>query len=163
MNILDWINFGKVSAERDENLAKYFYDNGVLKNIISSPLSFLILGRKGAGKTAVFKYITEKTEDFLSKNDVLVSLSFDDYNWNIHSLLLNNDKAESLAYRQSWKFIILIEAIKAVRSWYIKEKKAVPREIEKTHKLLEKLFDSPLPSIYQIIGTKLLTLTGLKL
>jgi len=163
MNILDWVNFGKVSAERDENLAEYFYDNGVLKNIISSPLSFLILGRKGAGKTAVFKYITEKKEDFLSEKDILVSLSFDDYNWNIHSLLQNNEKADSLSYRQSWKFIILIEAIKAIRGWYVKNGKSVPNEIEKAHKLLEKLFDSPIPSIYQIIGTKLLSLSGLKL
>jgi Cdc6-like AAA superfamily ATPase len=77
----------KVSAERDENLAEYFYDNGLLKSLISSPLSFLILGRKGAGKTAVFKYITEKSEDYLGAKDILVSLSFDDYNWNIHSLL----------------------------------------------------------------------------
>ncbi|KRD12495.1 ATPase [Flavobacterium sp. Root901] len=163
MNILDWVNFGKVSAERDENLAEYFYDNGVLKNIISSPLSFLILGRKGAGKTAVFKYLTEKKEDFLSEKDLLVSLSFDDYNWNIHSLLQNNEKADSLSYRQSWKFIILIETIKAIRNWYIKNNKSAPKEIEKAHKLLEKLFDSPVPSIYQIIGNKLLSLSGLKL
>lgn len=163
MDILDWINFGKVSAERDENLAEYFYDNGVLKNIISSPLSFLILGRKGAGKTAVFKYLTEKTDNFLTDKDILVSLSFDDYNWNIHSLLQNNEKAESLSYRQSWKFIILIETVKAIREWYIINQKSVPKQIENAHKLLEKLFDSPIPSIYQIIGKKLLTLSGLKL
>lgn len=163
MDILDWINFGKVSAERDENLAEYFYDNGVLRNIISSPLSFLILGRKGAGKTAVFKYLTEKSQEYLSENDILVSLSFDDYNWNIHSLLQNNEKADSLSYRQSWKFIILIETVKAIKSWYSKNNLSAPKEIEKAHKLLEKLFDSPIPTIYQIIGTKLLSLSGLKL
>lgn len=163
MEITDWINFGKVSAERDELLTQYFYDNGVLKSIIASPLSFLILGRKGAGKTAVFKYITENPSKYLTSKDILVSLSFDDYNWNIHSLLTNAEKAESLSYRQSWKFVILVETIKNIRKWHIENKKTVPSKIENANKLLEKIFDTPVPSIYQIIGKKLLALSGLKL
>jgi hypothetical protein len=163
MNILDWINFGKVSAERDDLLVKYFFDNGVLKSIIESQSSFLILGRKGAGKTAVFKYLTENKSDFISKEDILIPLSFEDYNWNIHSLLTNNDKAESLSYKQSWKFVILIETIKAIYSWYKVKELNVPKDIEKANKILEKLFDSPVPSIYQIIGKKLLSLSSIKL
>lgn len=31
MAILDWLEVGKVAAERDENLSKYFYDTGVSK------------------------------------------------------------------------------------------------------------------------------------
>jgi hypothetical protein len=163
MNILDWINFGKVSAERDDLLSKYFYDNGVLKNVIASPSSFLILGRKGAGKTAVFKYLAENKGSFITQNDILIPLSFEDYNWNIHSLLVNPEKAESLAYKQSWKFVIIIESIKAINSWYEDNGKSVPKEIEKANKLLEKLFDSPVPSIYQIIGKKLLSISSFKL
>lgn len=34
MSILDWIDVGKVSAERDINLNNYFYDNGTLKKLI---------------------------------------------------------------------------------------------------------------------------------
>lgn len=33
MTILDWIDFGKVSAERDDLLSRYFFDNGVLKAV----------------------------------------------------------------------------------------------------------------------------------
>jgi len=163
MNILDWINFGKVSAERDDLLVKYFYDNGVLKGVIDSPSSFLILGRKGAGKTAVFKYLSENRKDFITDNDILIPLSFEDYNWNIHSLLINADKAESLSYKQSWKFVIIVESIKAIKIWYQNNNKTAPPEIEKANKLLEKLFDSPIPSIYQIIGKKLLSLSSIKL
>lgn len=163
MNILDWINFGKVSAERDDLLIKYFYDNGVLKNVIESPTSFLVLGRKGAGKTAVFKYLAENKGAYISKKDILISLSFEDYNWSIHSLLTNPEKAESLSYKQSWKFVIIIESIKAVNNWYKENGKTVPKEIEKANKLLEKLFDSPVPSIYQIISKKLLSISSLKL
>ncbi|MCC6371351.1 MAG: ATPase [Bacteroidia bacterium] len=163
MNLLDWLEFGKVSAERDELLLKYFYDNGVLKKIIESKLSFLILGRKGAGKTAVFKFLTENPTHSITPKDILVPLSFDNYNWNIHSLLTNDDKAESHAYRQSWKFVILIEAIKCLSEHYKKNGKNVPNEIEKAHKILEKLFDSPVPSIYNIIGKKILSLSKFSL
>jgi hypothetical protein len=163
MNILDWINVGKVSAERDDLLSNYFYDNGVLTGTIASPSSFLVLGRKGAGKTAVFKYLTENKKDFLGDNEVLISLTFEDYNWNIHSLLSNPDKAESLSYKQSWKFVILVESVKAIYSWYQENNKTPPKEIEKANNLLEKLFDSPLPSIYQIISRKLLSLSSFKL
>ncbi|STR22357.1 hypothetical protein [Klebsiella oxytoca] len=36
-DILSWIDVGKLSAERDDNLINYFHDNGVLKNIIDTP------------------------------------------------------------------------------------------------------------------------------
>ncbi|UJB73231.1 hypothetical protein HRE53_31515 (plasmid) [Acaryochloris sp. 'Moss Beach'] len=67
MNVLDWINVGKVSAERDDNLVHYFYDNGVLKTVLESNSSFLILGRKGSGKTAVFRYLKENPQSYLSQ------------------------------------------------------------------------------------------------
>ncbi|EPV8439215.1 hypothetical protein ACWASX_005353 [Klebsiella variicola] len=112
-DILSWIDVGKLSAERDDNLIHYFHDNGVLKNIIDTPSSFLVLGRKGAGKTALFRYLTSNPYRFLKKDEVLVSLSFEDYNWRVHSLLSNEYAAGSLAYKQSWKFVILVEVIKA--------------------------------------------------
>jgi hypothetical protein len=163
MNLTDWINFGKVSAERDDLLIKYFYDNGVLNGVITSPSSFLILGRKGAGKTAVFKYLSENKTAYIKSNDVLIPLTFEDYNWNIHSLLSNKDKAESLSYKQSWKFVIIIEAIKSLHDWHKAKGHKTPPRIEKAHKLLEKLFDSPIPTIYQIMSRKLLSISSLKL
>lgn len=87
MDILDWINVGKVSAERDELLSEYFFDNGVLKTVIDSSSSFLVLGRKGAGKTAVFTHLSDNRKKFIDKRDLLIPLSFEDYNWNIHALL----------------------------------------------------------------------------
>ncbi|WP_241051714.1 P-loop ATPase, Sll1717 family [Achromobacter xylosoxidans] len=163
MSVLDWINFGKVSAERDDLLSHYFFDNGVLKSICDSPTSFLILGRKGAGKTAIFRHLTENPRKFLGSNDLLVSLSFEDYNWNIHALLKNENKSESLLYKQSWRFVILIESLKAVSGWFVNSGKPPPKQIITATKLLERLFDSPVPSIYQIVGRKLLSLSGFTL
>ncbi len=129
LNILDWIDIGKVSAERDDLLSEYFFDNGVLKSVIESPSSFLIVGRKGAGKTAVFKHLSENKDRFISKKDLLIPLSFDDYNWKIHTLLVDENKAESLAYKQSWRFVIIIECIKAYKAWFIKNNRKVPKKI----------------------------------
>ena len=107
MNILEWIDFGKVSAERDDLLQHYFFDNGVITSTVKSPSSFLILGRKGAGKTAVFQHFCELRNDYIDSSCILIPLSFEDYNWNVHALLLDEGRAESLAYKQSWKFVIL--------------------------------------------------------
>lgn len=161
--ILDWINFGKVSAERDDLLSKYFFDNGVLGSVIDSPSSFLILGRKGAGKTAVFRHLKENSNQFIKGEDILIPLSFEDYNWNVHSLLTNANKAESLLYKQSWRFVILVECVKAYGEWFKNNSHAVPKKIAASTKLLEKIFDSPVPSIYQIVGKKLLSLSTIKL
>lgn len=163
MDILDWIDVGKVSAERDDNLVKYFYDNGVLKSVLESKSSFLVLGRKGAGKTAVFRYLQENSQNFLSARDVLVPLSFEDYNWKVHSLLGDSQAAESLAYKQSWRFVILVEVIKAYHSKCTETQTPIPPDIQKAQKLLEKIFTHPLPSIYQLIGRKLLGLSKVKL
>lgn len=162
MNLLQWLQFGKVSAERDDQLSMYFFDNGVLKQTVDSETSFLVLGRKGAGKTAVFKYLTENPAEY-TKDEILIPLSFEDYNWNIHSLLDNSRKIESLSYKQSWKFVIVVESIKAIHKSYIISNKKIPKELKKATSLLEKLFDSPIPSINQIIGKKILTLSSLKL
>lgn len=163
LTILDWIDFGKVSAERDDLLSSYFFDNGVLKAVCESPTSFLVLGRKGAGKTAIFRHLTENPRNFLGPEDLLVPLSFEDYNWNIHALLTNENKAESMLYKQSWRFVVLVESLKAISGWYSKSGKAAPKQIAAATKLLERLFDSPVPTISQIVGRKLLSLSNFKL
>ncbi|WP_394423652.1 hypothetical protein [Vreelandella stevensii] len=73
--MIEWIEFGKVSAERDENLSEYFFENGVLQEVINDKNSFLVLGRKGAGKTAVFQHLRDNSEKYLDSTDKLSSLS----------------------------------------------------------------------------------------
>jgi hypothetical protein len=162
MSILDWIEFGKVSAERDDNLSAYFYDNGVLASAIASPTGFLLLGRKGAGKPALFKYFEENRADFLQPDDILLPQSFEDYNWNIHAVLADETKAASMIYKQSWKFVIYAEAVKALAVYY-SSKGDTPKKIRNAARMLEKLFDTPAPSIYQLIGRKMLDLSKVKL
>ncbi|WP_305907806.1 hypothetical protein Q9L42_013895 [Methylomarinum sp. Ch1-1] len=53
----DIANFGKVEAE-DDAVLDYFVEMNVTENVDSND-AFLVLGRKGSGKTALFRYFTK--------------------------------------------------------------------------------------------------------
>lgn len=135
----------------------------MIRSAIDSPAAFLVLGRKGAGKTALFKYLDENRGDFLSEADILLPQSFEDYNWNIHAILADETKATSMVYKQSWKFVIYAETVHALVEHYARVRVDAPVKIKNAAKMLSKLFDTPTPSIYEIIGRKMLQLSKLKL
>ena len=54
---------GATAAENDPDLIECFHDNGTLAKIADGSFSVLA-GRKGAGKTAITKYLAEKYEDY---------------------------------------------------------------------------------------------------
>lgn len=152
-----------MAAERDDHLSEYFFDNGVLSRVLTSPTSFLVLGRKGAGKTAVFNFLQQNPGRYLEKNDRLVSLTFEDYKWNVHALLQNPHAAESLAYKDSWRFVMYVEALTAIAAWAGEVGEALPKSAVSARKIISRLFDSPEPGIYQLIGKKLLSISRVRL
>lgn len=163
MALLDWIDFGRVSAERDQTLQKYFFDNGVLQKVVGNEHHFLILGRKGAGKTALFKYFIGHASQFIGSKNIISSISFDDYNWNIHALLSDDSKPAATVYKQSWKFIFFVEVLRVYDEWATREGVQKTKSFQIAERLLRKLFDNVLPTTLQLIGEKLLKLSKLKL
>jgi hypothetical protein len=163
MDILSWIEIGLVSAERDKNLVHYFYDGGVVKSVLESEKHFLILGRKGAGKTAVFQYLQTKPAGVFRETDLLVPLSLVDYSWNAHALLARPEKAASMAQRDSWRLVMAIESIRAIVSSCEQRSVALPKEMEAASALLERIFSKPIPSWTDLIAGKLFRLSKLKL
>jgi hypothetical protein len=163
MDILSWIDVGQVSAERDGNLVHYFYDGGVVKSVLDSEKHFLILGRKGAGKTAVFQYLQTKPAAVLKGNDVLVPLSLVDYSWNAHALLARPEKLGSMAQRDSWRLVMAVEAIRAIIAWCEERGVAPSKEIAAASSILEKIFSKPIPTWSDLITGKLFRLSKLKL
>ncbi|NBB25017.1 ATPase [Porphyrobacter sp. SLTP] len=155
--MIDWIDFGQVSAERDENLSSYFFENGVLQAVVDNRYRFLVLGRKGAGKTAVFQHFNENYGRYLNEGDIAVNLSLQNYSWDVHSLLSAEGKASSLAYIQSWKYIIYLLCVKEIAG------KVKSKKIRDAVKIIERIYSSPVPSLGQVIGQKLLQLSKLKL
>lgn len=161
--ILDWLNVGEVSAERDQNLASYFYDAGVSKNIIANPKQYLLLGRKGAGKTAVFLHLTRKPADLFKTDDLVVGLSLQSYNWQAHQLLIDAQKEGGFQHRDSWRFVLYLETVKAVVTHLKNANKEVPKRLERAAAILEKLFSTPVPSWTDLLGEKIFGLGSFEL
>ena len=139
-NIADWVSVGEVSAERDSNLSNYFFDAGVSKSIIDSSKQYLLLGRKGAGKTAVFLHLASKPNNLFKNNDLIIPLSLQSYNWQAHELLADRQKAGGYQHRDSWRFVLYVESIRAIYIHCTENKISLPDKIKKAAKLLEKLF-----------------------
>lgn len=162
-NIADWVSVGEVSAERDSNLSNYFFDAGVSKSIIDSSKQYLLLGRKGAGKTAVFLHLASKPNNLFKNNDLIIPLSLQSYNWQAHELLADRQKAGGYQHRDSWRFVLYVESIRAIYIHCTENKISLPDKIKKAAKLLEKLFSKPVPTWTDLLGEKLYTLAGLDL
>ncbi len=162
MSVLKWIDVGKVAAERDENLIHYFYDNGISKTIVNSNNQFLLLGRKGAGKTAVFLHLARKPSTIFKNEDIVLSLSFNNYSWNAHAILKNEEKADSISFFQSWRLVLLLESIKNLASYF--EQNGIRSDaMIKATKVLKRLFKTPIPTWKELLGTKLYSLAKIKL
>src|SRR5437773_4002612 len=62
MSNLEKIDFGLCSANQEQHLSNYFYRSGSFK-IAGSDKTYLILGAKGAGKSAIFRMLQELREE----------------------------------------------------------------------------------------------------
>ena len=161
--ITDWIEIGEVSAERDTNLINYFYDAGVSAKIVNNPKQYLLLGRKGAGKTAVYMHLIQTPKSVFRDGDAVVGLSLQSYNWQAHHLLSNDLRSGGFQHRDSWRFVICVESIKAIVSRFQQMGAGLPKPIAQAAAVLEKLFSSPIPSWTDLLGTKLFSLATAKL
>ena len=108
MNELNSINdFGAIDAESDDLLARCFESHPAYLETLNGR-RFLVLGRKGAGKTAIYKKI------LLLHDPVIFSIghSFADYPWHYHDAQVVPSAAEQERYLHSWKYLILLSLSK---------------------------------------------------
>jgi hypothetical protein len=107
--LVDIKSFGNIDAESDELLLKCFTHHPVMKEILESD-KFLILGRKGSGKTALFKKILE-----MSSHDLIAEgYCFNDYPWSYHDLQRVSAEASQERYLNSWRYLILLALSKTL-------------------------------------------------
>ena len=100
------VDFGRLDAESDPKLTKFFLDTGVTKRILGGD-HMLVLGRKGSGKTALFR-----EAKFSSPH--IVRLEFDDYAWDAHKAIQEIGGTADTRYMASWAFTYLVAAC---REW----------------------------------------------
>ncbi|MFT3912587.1 MAG: hypothetical protein QM704_00450 [Anaeromyxobacteraceae bacterium] len=99
--------FGGIDADADTLLDECFQDHEAYLEAVAHKRP-VVLGRKGSGKTAIFrKIIRTRKHDFFSFGH-----TFSDYPWHHHNLQAQIGVPEELRYVQSWQYLILLTTAK---------------------------------------------------
>jgi len=102
-------HFGAIDADNDDLLFSCFEDHEAYLNLLSQK-KFLIIGRKGSGKTAIFKrMLTIRRPDFFCFGH-----TFSDYPWHHHDLQARIGIPDFDKFTHSWKYLILMTASKII-------------------------------------------------
>jgi hypothetical protein len=146
----DIANFGKVEAE-DDAVLDYFVEMNVTKNVDCND-AFLVLGRKGSGKTALFRYFTEKSQFNNSS-----ALNLNGYPWKVHEKIKDSGVEHVESYVASWKYLIVIEFAKLVVKLSDRYKMT---EIVELNKFLKDNYGTSDPKIESIFSPSGLKVSG---
>lgn len=107
-SIIDKIDFGHNDAKREINLLEYFYDVGFSKSILSDG-KFIVLGRKGSGKTAIARYFELRAAK--TYNCHSLTLTFKDYSFVKAYKTYDSNYSSPNQYKSIWRYVILIELL----------------------------------------------------
>lgn len=138
------VDFGRLDAENERNLAKYFIDTGVVGKIRSGRKN-VVVGRKGSGKTALFRYI-----DTATLGVPVERMDFDDYPWAMHRAIRDSGMPEESTYVASWKFFLNVSVL---RFWSTADE-APTKLASLSSSLLEKLYGKEKPSRFGVLFDK---------
>ncbi len=104
MNPLSSIeSLGGIDADNDQLLIKCFQNHDAYKQVVGLK-KFIILGRKGTGKTAIFKKIL-KDRDYKTFS---FGHTFSDYPWHYHDKQVKLGVPDFDKYTHSWKYLIYL-------------------------------------------------------
>ncbi|MBA6254405.1 MULTISPECIES: P-loop ATPase, Sll1717 family [unclassified Colwellia] len=146
----DITSFGKVEAE-DDAVLNYFVEMNITENINSED-TFLVLGRKGSGKTALFRYFTEDKHKECS-----TALNLNGYPWRIHEKIKDDGVEPVESYVASWKYLIAVEMVKLVLT--LSDRYQMTEVIE-LNKFLNDNYGTNSPSIKNIFSPQKLVISG---
>jgi energy-coupling factor transporter ATP-binding protein EcfA2 len=94
--------FGGVAAE-DDAVLNYFVTTPAVQQIRDGEV-FLVLGRKGSGKTALVRHFTEGQASPTSR-----ALTLGSYPWHVHEQRGDATVSEVEAYVASWRYLIAVQ------------------------------------------------------
>lgn len=161
MDIRDWLPEFKVSAESDAELLNYFLKTRYVEEVLSGT-KWLVMGRKGTGKTAIYEYFKKSTPATLNGASPL-SLNFKDYPWPIHKLYKESMEGELTAYQKSWHYLLVVQSLAEIIRITETSGEKVSGDLLKAKKYIAQLYGNPFPSIIDIIKSKLARIDGLSL
>ena len=94
--------FGDVAAE-DDAIMNYFLSTDAVRSLRENKV-FLVLGRKGSGKTAIVRFFTEQKDGSPS-----AQLNLRNYPWAVHSQKIDHGASDIEAYVSSWRYLISVQ------------------------------------------------------
>jgi len=108
-DLKDIDSFGGIDADADALLDECFQDHEAYNSLLSHE-RFLVVGRKGSGKTAIFReLIRTRSYDLFSFGH-----TFSDYPWYHHDFQATAGVPEEDRYTHSWRYLILLTASKVL-------------------------------------------------
>ena len=145
--------FGDVAAEDDAVLDYFLSTNAVER--IEKNAAFLVLGRKGAGKTAIVRYFTEGRNNNFSR-----ALNLRGYPWNVHALRIDRGASDIEAYVSSWRYLLSIE----VASLVLAQQPVKPFDaVKDLQTFLEENYGGTRPQLSDILRPRSLKISKLSL
>jgi len=109
---LSQLSFGPPAAERDRSLRSYFIESHAFERLARGDKR-IVLGNRGAGKSAIFQMIAEGEK---RANNVVIELAPEDYSYQMFSDALVKEVEgawlKSGAYAAAWKYLILVLVMK---------------------------------------------------
>lgn len=106
-SLIDVVSFGSTDADSDDLLEQAFQDHEAYVEAIEHRRP-LVVGRKGSGKTAIFRKIIR-----LRQHDVFsYGHTFSDYPWHHHNLQGMVGVPEEQRFTHSWRYLILMTLAK---------------------------------------------------
>jgi hypothetical protein len=107
-SLADVESFGAIDADADKLLDTCFEDHEAYLDA-RSHAKFLVLGRKGSGKTAIYrKLLRDARHDSFSFGH-----DFTDYPWHLHDKQGHAGVPEEHRFLQSWRYLILLTLSKS--------------------------------------------------
>lgn len=149
------IDFGDPDGLYDKNLLEYFVDTANYWKEITNGKIFYVVGRKGTGKSAIYKWIKLKEKD----TGIIVSnLSFKDFPYERLLHLTDDDFHHPNQYQSIWKLIILAEIARLI---IIDPKSSCVNEAySELSTFVERTFGSDLQDLYAQVTTKVTKCDG---
>lgn len=102
-------DFGGIDADNDTLLLACFEDHDAFLKV-KDRTRFLIVGKKGSGKTAIFKHMLSEKAD----NYFCFGHTFSDYPWQHHDLQARVGIPDADKFTHSWKYLILLTIAKII-------------------------------------------------
>jgi hypothetical protein len=103
LSLISIASFGGIDADTDQLLEECFESHAAFVDA-SERRRFLIIGRKGSGKTAIFKKILRSN----SHDIFTLGHTFRDYPWHHHDKQIRSGVPEQECFIHSWKYLTLI-------------------------------------------------------